>query len=53
MRADGSRAAVFGDGRERMETLGLERVVRSEDVAVMGITEVIRHMRGFMPNTGS
>jgi lipid-A-disaccharide synthase len=34
----------FGMGGERMEALGLERVVRSEDVAVMGITEVIRHM---------
>jgi lipid-A-disaccharide synthase len=31
-------------GGERMEALGLERVVRSEDVAVMGITEVIRHL---------
>ena len=27
-----------------MEALGFERVVKSEDVAVMGITEVIRHM---------
>ena len=27
-----------------MEREGLERVVRAEDVAVMGITEVIRHM---------
>jgi lipid-A-disaccharide synthase len=34
----------LGMGGERMEALGLERVVRSEDVAVMGITEVIRHM---------
>ena len=34
----------FGMGGERMEALGLERVVRSEDVAVMGITEVIRHL---------
>jgi len=33
-----------GMGGERMEALGLERVVRSEDVAVMGITEVIRHL---------
>jgi lipid-A-disaccharide synthase len=31
-------------GGERMAALGLERVVRSEDVAVMGITEVIRHL---------
>jgi lipid-A-disaccharide synthase len=34
----------LGMGGERMEALGLERVVRSEDVAVMGITEVIRHL---------
>jgi lipid-A-disaccharide synthase len=34
----------FGMGGERMEALGLERVVKSEDVAVMGITEVILHM---------
>jgi lipid-A-disaccharide synthase len=27
-----------------MEALGCERVVRSEDMAVMGITEVIRHL---------
>jgi lipid-A-disaccharide synthase len=40
----GSGPRFFGMGGERMEALGLERVVRSEDVAVMGITEVIRHM---------
>jgi lipid-A-disaccharide synthase len=34
----------FGLGGQKMEALGLERVVRAEDVAVMGITEVIRHM---------
>ena len=34
----------FGMGGERMDALGLERIVRSEDVAVMGITEVIRHL---------
>ena len=34
----------LGMGGERMEALGFERVVRSEDVAVMGITEVIRHL---------
>jgi lipid-A-disaccharide synthase len=37
-------ATFFGMGGERMEALGCERVVRSEDVAVMGITEVIRHL---------
>jgi lipid-A-disaccharide synthase len=37
-------ARFFGMGGERMEVLGCERIVRSEDVAVMGITEVILHM---------
>jgi lipid-A-disaccharide synthase len=40
----GQRAAFFGMGGQRMEAAGLERVVRSEDVAVMGLTEVIRHL---------
>src|SRR5579859_7383830 len=40
----GVAARVLGMGGERMEALGFERVVRSEDVAVMGITEVIRHL---------
>jgi len=31
-------------GGERMVAAGLERIVRSEDVAVMGITEVVRHL---------
>jgi lipid-A-disaccharide synthase len=34
----------FGMGGQRMEARGLRRIVRAEDVAVMGITEVIRHM---------
>jgi lipid-A-disaccharide synthase len=34
----------FGMGGERMEALGCERIVRSEDVAVMGITEILRHI---------
>ncbi len=34
----------FGMGGQRMEALGLKRIVRSEDVAVMGITEVVRHL---------
>jgi lipid-A-disaccharide synthase len=34
----------FGLGGTRMAGLGLRRVVRAEDVAVMGITEVILHM---------
>ena len=37
-------ATFFGMGGERMEALGCERIVRSEDMAVMGITEVIRHL---------
>jgi len=37
-------ARFFGMGGERMEALGCERIVKAEDVAVMGITEVIRHM---------
>ena len=38
------QATFFGLGGERMEAAGLRRIVRAEDVAVMGITEVIRHM---------
>ncbi len=37
-------ATFFGLGGQRMETAGLRRIVRAEDVAHMGITEVIRHM---------
>jgi lipid-A-disaccharide synthase len=36
--------ACFGLGGKEMEAAGLDRVVRAEDVAHMGITEVIRHM---------
>jgi lipid-A-disaccharide synthase len=38
------QAEFFGLGGTRMAGLGLRRVVRTEDVAVMGITEVILHM---------
>jgi lipid-A-disaccharide synthase len=38
------QADFFGLGGTRMAGLGLRRVVRAEDVAVMGITEVILHM---------
>ncbi len=31
-------------GGPHMAAAGLERVVRAEDVAVMGITEVVRHL---------
>jgi lipid-A-disaccharide synthase len=37
------RLACFGLGGKEMEEAGLDRVVRAEDVAHMGITEVIRH----------
>jgi lipid-A-disaccharide synthase len=36
--------ACFGLGGKEMEEAGLDRIVRAEDVAHMGITEVIRHM---------
>ena len=42
--AAGQCADFFGMGGERMVAAGLRRVVRSEDMAVMGITEVIRHL---------
>jgi len=38
------QAVFFGLGGKAMETAGCERIVRAEDIAVMGITEVIRHM---------
>jgi lipid-A-disaccharide synthase len=44
MAASGVVPRFVGMGGERMAALGLERVVRAEDVAVMGITEVIRHL---------
>ena len=37
-------ARFFGLGGKAMETAGCERIVRAEDIAVMGITEVLRHM---------
>ena len=37
-------AEFFGLGGRRMEALGFRRIVRAEDVAVMGITEIVRHM---------
>ena len=40
----GETAAFFGMGGPRMAAAGLERIVRAEDVAVMGITEVVRHL---------
>jgi lipid-A-disaccharide synthase len=40
----GQTAAFFGMGGDRMVAAGLDRVVRSEEMAVMGITEVVRHL---------
>ncbi|MGH9588996.1 MAG: lipid-A-disaccharide synthase, partial [Terracidiphilus sp.] len=40
----GLAARFMGMGGTRMEAAGLERVVRAEDVAVMGLTEVLRHL---------
>ena len=40
----GVEPRFFGMGGARMEALGCERVVKAEDVAVMGITEVVLHL---------
>jgi lipid-A-disaccharide synthase len=39
-----SSFSPFGLGGLEMEKEGLERIVKAEDVAIMGITEVVRHM---------
>ena len=44
VRARLPHAKFFGLGGAAMEAAGCERVVRAEDIAVMGITEVLRHM---------
>ncbi|HWE87412.1 MAG TPA: lipid-A-disaccharide synthase [Terracidiphilus sp.] len=41
---DGEQAHFFGMGGPRMAAAGLDRIVRAEDMAVMGITEVVRHL---------
>jgi lipid-A-disaccharide synthase len=41
---EGGTAEFVGMGGPKMAAAGLERVVRAEDMAVMGITEVIRHL---------
>lgn len=38
------RASFVGMGGSRMVEAGLRQIVRSEDMAVMGITEVVRHL---------
>jgi lipid-A-disaccharide synthase len=40
----GQSATFFGMGGERMKAAGLECVVRSEEMAVMGLTEIVRHL---------
>ena len=35
---------IFGMGGQRMEDLGCRRIVRSEDMAVMGFSEVVGHL---------
>jgi len=42
--ASNQSADFFGMGGERMKAAGLECIVRSEDMAVMGLTEVVRHL---------
>jgi lipid-A-disaccharide synthase len=42
--ARGQSARFFGMGGSRMADAGLELVVRSEDMAVMGVTEVVLHL---------
>ena len=40
----GQRAELWGMGGPRMAAAGVEIVVRSEDMAVMGFTEIVRHL---------
>ncbi len=40
----GESAELFGMGGERMSAAGVERIVRAEDVSVMGLTEVLAHL---------
>ena len=42
--ARGRQERFWGMGGPRMVAAGLDRVVRAEDMAVMGITEVVRHL---------
>jgi lipid-A-disaccharide synthase len=42
--AKGQTASFFGMGGDRMAAAGLDCVVRSEEMAVMGLTEVVRHL---------
>jgi lipid-A-disaccharide synthase len=40
----GERPELFGMGGPRMAAAGVECVVRAEDMAVMGFTEIVRHL---------
>jgi lipid-A-disaccharide synthase len=40
----GATAKLFGMGGPRMVAAGLEQIVRAEDMAVMGVTEVALHL---------
>ncbi|MGB6695008.1 MAG: lipid-A-disaccharide synthase [Terracidiphilus sp.] len=40
----GETAELYGMGGPRMEAAGVRRVVRAEDMAVMGITEIVLHL---------
>ena len=42
--ASAQTASFFGMGGERMKAAGLECVVRAEEMAVMGLTEVVLHL---------
>jgi lipid-A-disaccharide synthase len=44
--SEGKAVELYGMGGDRMAAAGVERIVRSEDMAVMGITEVVRHLPG-------
>jgi lipid-A-disaccharide synthase len=44
LKALNREAHFFGMGGPRMAEAGLDRIVRAEDMAVMGITEVVRHL---------
>ena len=44
LESEGQSAVFFGMGGPRMAAAGLERIVRAEEVAVLGITEVVRHL---------
>jgi len=44
LRSRAADATFFGLGGTEMEAAGLERIIKAEDVAVMGITEVLLHL---------